>query len=115
MTRLASIAKYHNRKAIVDGIAFDSAKEARRYSELKLLERAGEIVNLRVHVRYPLVVGGVKVCDYVCDFAYEEFVTGGRLKTAIEDVKSTPTRRLAAYRIKKKLMLAIWGIEIRET
>lgn len=105
--------KYHNRKTTVDGITFDSLKEARRYSELKLLERAGVISDLQRQVKYELipaqrVEGKVveRACNYVADFVYNE-----NEKTIVEDTKGY---RTADYIIKRKLMLWVHGIKIRE-
>jgi len=102
--------KYRAIKTEVDGIKFDSRKEAARYSELKLLQQAGAICQLETQKRFYLRVKDQKVCDYICDFFYydkekEEWI--------IEDVKSTATRT-PVYRLKKKLMRAILGIEITE-
>ena len=102
--------KFRNVKVTdADGITHDSRKEYRRWCELELRERAGEIRSLRRQVPYALVVNGVLVCSYVADFV---FVEGEA--TRVEDCKSPPTRKLAAYRIKRKLMAAIHDIEITE-
>lgn len=101
--------KYNAVKVKLDGYIFDSKKEAARYSYLLLLERAGEIKRLEVHFPYSITVNGVHICDYEADFTYEQ---GGKL--IIEDVKSTWTRKLPIYRLKKKLMLACHGIKIAE-
>lgn len=102
--------KYRNLK-VTDGAGavHDSRKEYRRWCELELRERAGEIRSLRRQVPYALVVNGVLVCSYVADFV---FVEGEA--TVLEDSKSPVTRKLAAYRIKRKLVQAIYGYEIRE-
>lgn len=102
--------KFRNRKITVDGITFDSQKEAGRWSELRLLERSGRISNLSRQVRLPLVVNGELVCTFVPDFSYVE--DGEEL---FEDVKSPITRKLPAYRIKVKLLKAITGSVVRET
>lgn len=102
--------KYHNRKAEVDGLIFDSKKEARRYGELKLLQQRGEIRELRRQVSYDLEVNRVLVCRYVADFVYQEKV-GGDWREVTEDAKGVRTE---AYKLKKKLMLAVHGVEIRE-
>lgn len=101
--------KFRNRKVEVDGLLFDSAKEARRWSELRLLERSGQISNLSRQVRLPLVVNGQRVCTFVPDFTYVE--NGAEV---VEDVKSPVTRKLPAYRIKVKLLRALTGAEVRE-
>lgn len=98
--------KYRNKPTVIDGLRFDSKAEAKRWQELKLLERAGEIKDLERQVRYPLIVNNEKICDYVCDF---QFKRNGR--TVTEDVKGV---RTDVYRLKKKLMAALWGIDIEE-
>jgi hypothetical protein len=99
-------AKFGNRKTVVDGITFDSKAEAARYGVLKILQAAGVVANLRLQVPYVLTVNGVKVCRYVADFVY---VLDGR--EVVEDVKGVKTRE---YSLKRKLMLAVFGIEIQE-
>ena len=89
---------------IVDGIRFHSKKEARRYCELKLLERAGKISCLRRQVRFALV----QRVTYVADFEYVD-ECGARV---VEDVKGYRTREYVA---KRRLMSEQHGIEIRET
>lgn len=102
--------KFNAKKTEVDGITFDSKREAHRYQDLKIAQRCGVITNLRLQVKYPLEVNGVLIASYICDFEYME---DG--KKVVEDTKSEFTRKLMWYRMKKKLMLAIYGIEIRET
>lgn len=99
-------SKYRNKKTEVDGVTFASKKEATRYLILKERLKAGEIASLELQPKYPMVVGGVKVCVYVADFRYRE---GGESVT--EDVKGCKT---AVYRIKKKLLKALHGIDVRE-
>ena len=116
--------KYHNRKVTIDGITFDSKKEANRYCELKLLQQAGEISDLRLQVKYTLIPaqrepdtigkrGGVKKgkliereCSYIADFVYQK-----NGKTVVEDTKGMRTKE---YIIKRKLMLWVHGIKIKE-
>lgn len=99
--------KYNARKAQEDGYTFDSLMEQRRYRELKLLQQAGLITGLEVHPRYPLIVNGVKVCVYEADFRYTQ---NGR--QVVEDAKGVKTD---VYKLKRKLMRAVHGIEIVET
>lgn len=97
----------------MDGIKFHSKKEAHRYSELKLREKAGEIRDLKLQVKFPLIVNNVKIADYVCDFQYLDLEKGD---IVVEDVKGM--KKGAAYTIfkmKAKLVLAIYGIEVLET
>jgi Protein of unknown function (DUF1064) len=101
-------SKYGNRKTVVDGITFDSAKEARVYAELKLRERSGDIRALKVQPRFRLDVNGVKICDYVGDFDFYDPVIQSRV---VADAKGF---RTPIYRLKKKLMKAIHNIDILE-
>lgn len=103
-------SKYGNKKVKVGEFVFDSKKEAARYGELLLLEKVRRIANLEVHPEFVLVVNGVRICKYIGDFRYLD--EDG--DTVVEDVKSKPTRLKQGYRLKRKLMLAIHGIEIRE-
>ena len=107
--------KYNNKKITVNGQVFDSKKEANRYRELRLLEKAGAIKDLRMQVKFTLIpaqrdeaTGKVveRECSYKADFVYEE---DG--KTVVEDVKGFLTKE---YVIKRKLMLWRYGIRIRE-
>lgn len=124
--------KYRNQKAMVYGMEFDSVHEAQRYMLLRAREQKGEIQNLRTQVpflliprqtrpvpRYSKKTGkrlkdGIEVleqaCSYIADFVYEDVETG---VTVVEDAKSDATKT-EAYRIKKKLMLMVHNIQIRE-
>jgi len=104
-TEVPKTGKYRSRKTIVDGITFDSKKEACRYSELKFLQRIGEISDLRRQVVYQL-----SVCKYIADAVYVD--KSGN--TIVEDTKSKHTRKLPVYRLKKRMMKAELGIEIKE-
>lgn len=102
-------AKYGNKPTFVDGIRFSSKHEATRYSELRLLERAGDIGALRLQPRYKLVVNGKHVCTYVGDFEY--FPADPRLGVVVEDAKGFKTPE---YKLKAKLFEALHGFPIRE-
>ena len=109
--------KYRNVITEVDGIKFDSRKEAARYSELKLLEKAGEISILELQPAFSVEVSGKKICTYKADFSYFDIansVKRGYTERVVEDVKSPATRKNPTYRLKKNLVEAIYGIEIRE-
>lgn len=114
------IPKYKNRKCVVDGIEFDSRKEANRYVELKLILKAGKIKDLRRQVKYVLIPSQrgddkkviERECAYIADFVYKDCETG---KEIVEDVKGY--RGGGAYevfKIKRKLMLYVHGIRIKE-
>lgn len=104
-------SKHRNVKTKLDGVTYDSAKEANRAAELRLCVIGKKISELRAHVPYKLIVNDQYVCTYEADFVYLDLVTG---KVVVEDVKSIHTRKLPVYRIKKKLMKACLGIEIVE-
>ena len=103
------MTKYGNKKTIVGDFTVDSAKEAKRWGELMLLQRAGQISDLRRQIPYPLVVNGKTVCKLVVDFDYRE---NGQL--IVEDTKSEFTRKLPVWRLKSKLFTAIHGFSVRE-
>lgn len=138
-------SKYNSHKVTVDGIEFDSKKEARRFRELSLLERAGQITNLQRQVKFVLIPaqyepdtvgtrGGIKrgkllerECAYVADFVYEKpvhkqyenekgyLVFADGWETVVEDVKGyKQSTAYAVFVIKRKLMLHIHGIKIKE-
>lgn len=121
--------KYGNQKITVDGIQFDSKKEATRFQQLRLLERAGKISGLQRQVKYILIPAQrefcneiytkgekkgcfkpgkllEKECSYIADFVYYE-----NGKPVVEDAKGFRTE---VYKIKRKLMLERYGIQIRE-
>lgn len=121
--------KYNNKKIEVDGMTFDSKKEANRYKELSLLQKAGEISGLRTQVRYVLIPSQREVsnevytrgenkgkykpgkllereCTYVADFVY--YKDG---EVIVEDTKGFRTKE---YIIKRKLMLYVHHIQIKE-
>lgn len=107
------MSKYGAIKTELDGITFDSKAEARHYQKLKLLERAGHITDLKCQVRFDLIgrqkLGGkmLPVMYYKADFTY----TDGDGRYVVEDVKGMMT---PAYRIKRRLMLDKYGIEVQE-
>ena len=100
--------KFNAHRTEVDGITFDSKKEALRYMELKILSKTGHISELKLQPEYPMIVNGHKVCAYRADFRYVE-----NGKTVVEDVKGYKKNPL--YALKKKLLFACYGIRICET
>ena len=102
--------KYGAKKVVApDGQVFDSRKEYNRYCNLRLLERAGKIQHLQRQVKYELVPkqDGERACSYIADFVY---LQDGNL--VVEDCKGFRTE---GYRIKRKLMLWVHGIKLKET
>lgn len=103
-------SKYHNQKTkTIDGIEHDSKKEASRWMELQMLQRAGEISCLQRQVPFELIPKqeGERACIYKADFVYKD--KNG--KTIVEDAKGV---RTDVYKIKKKLMLWVHKIKIHE-
>lgn len=129
--RKQSHSKYYAKKVIIDGKEFDSIKEANRYKELCLLQRAGIISDLQWQVPFELIPAQYEVvteytpkthkekqvkklveqsCKYVADFTYK---SDG--KTVVEDVKGyRDGQAYAVFTIKRKLMLYIHGIKVEE-
>ena len=103
-------SKYGAIKTDVDGIKFDSKHEAGRYRELRLLEQAGEITNLRLQVPYILFPEDEhgRALKYIADFVYND----NEGVQVVEDAKGHPTD---VYKIKRRLMAELKGIKIKET
>lgn len=102
-------SKYGAIPTVVDGIRFASRAEAKRYGELKLMEKAGEISNLELQPVYPLTVNGIRVGKYVGDFRYIDRRSN---RMTLEDTKGV---RTPVYALKKRLVEAIYpGVEIVE-
>lgn len=109
--------KYNARKTIVDGIKFDSRKEAKRYVELKEMERKGLIRDLNLQVPFELIPSFTIFVDgkirkrrnirYIADFVYFE-----NDKEVVEDVKG---RKTDVYKLKKKLFEYVYHMTIKET
>ncbi len=118
--------KYHSNKTEYNGHTFDSKREAKRYKELELLEKAGEIKDLQMQVKFVLIPaqrepdtigkrGGIhkgklieRECEYIADFVYERTSDGERI---VEDTKGMRTKD---YILKRKMMLYFHGIKISE-
>jgi hypothetical protein len=99
--------KHSNQITRVGELKFRSKREALRYKDLRLLEQGGVIRSLTLQPRFPLHIGDELITTYVADFRYLE---AG--KVVVEDCKGHRTRE---YLIKRRLMKALLGIEVRET
>lgn len=128
---MKSYNKYGNKKVTVDGIEFDSRKEANRYRELRLMQRAGKIVGLRLQVPFELIPNQYETVtvqlktktkqvdklverkiEYIADFVYTDLETK---QTVVEDVKGyTDGQAYRVFLIKRKLMLQVYGIKVAE-
>ena len=108
------MSKYHSTPTEVNGIRFDSKREANRWAELRLMERAGQIQKLKRQVKYLLIPSQYRdgkcierECSYLADFVY---VKDGHL--VVEDCKGF---RTPEYKLKRKLMLERYDIRLVET
>ena len=109
--------KYNSKKIIVDGIKFDSRKEASRYVYLKQQEKAGLISNLELQKKFVLIpkqTDGKKAVERECAY-YADFVYVKDGETVVEDVKGYRNgQAYALFTIKRKLMLYVHGIRVKE-
>lgn len=103
--------KFNAVKTVIDGIKFASKAEAHRYSELKMLEKAGRIYGLITQPSFALKVNEEIVGRYVADFQYCVVGKSNGMFGTIEDVKGMKT---ALYKLKKKMVEAQYGITITE-
>ena len=109
------VSKYSNKKTQVGDIVFDSKREARRYTQLLLLQRAGEITGLTLQVPFVLApsvkfAGSPRAkpaLKYLADFVYSDVRSGC---IVVEDVKGVQTE---AFRIKLHLMKSVHGIDVK--
>lgn len=98
--------KYNAKKITIGGIVFDSEKEGKRYGELRMLERGGEISDLKIHPRYSIEINGIYICYVELDFEYYST----RLNTKVyEDSKGLDN---PLSKLKRKLVEARYGIKV---
>ena len=122
-------SKYRNVKVVVDGERFDSKREAQYWAELKLREKAGEIVNLQRQVKFDLCcrgdfdehgkyLGDKLIAHYIADFVFHEVMLDAphhsELSRRVQDVKGGKATRTALYRLKKKWLELQSGIIVEE-
>ena len=124
--------KYRNKKVVMNGIEFDSKKEAKRYMELSLLEKAGVISDLQRQVKFVLIPtqrepdtvgarGGIKKgkviekeCAYIADFVYKDLTLNEKVVEDIKGYRDPASAGVAKFIIKRKLMLYVHGIRVKE-
>ena len=104
-------SKYRNQRVEFDGLHFDSKAERDYYQGLLWREKAGEVRDIRLQPAFPIIVNGVKVATYKADFQFTECATG---EDIVADKKSPITRKNPTYRLKKKLVEALYHIQVRE-
>ncbi len=102
------MSKFGNIPQRVDGIFFHSKKEARHYKVLKAMQQAGIIRDLETQPKFKLDFNNVHICNYFADFQYFDNELNREI---VVDVKGVKTQ---VYKRKKRLMLAIHGIEVEE-
>lgn len=107
-SNLRTKSKFGNKPTKVSAGTADSKGEAKRFEDLKLLEMAGEIKNLKFHPKYDIEINGVKICSYEADSSYYDM---RRFMQVVEDAKGCRTE---VFKLKKRLMLAIYGIDVEE-
>jgi hypothetical protein len=95
------------RKKVIDGITFDSTKEARRWQDLVLMQKAGQIDGLRRQIPFDISINGVFICIWFADFVYT--------RDGVEVTEDTKGVRTEVYRLKRRLVEALYGIVILET
>jgi hypothetical protein len=101
------VSKYRNVPVTVDGEYYHSKREMLYHQDLKNLQRAGQISNLKRQPEFPIEVNGQKIGKYIADFEYVE-----KGKRRVIDVKSPATAKEPLFRLKKKLTEAIHGITV---
>lgn len=110
-------SKYKNKKTTIDGIKFDSKKEGNRYLELKLLLKAGKIRDLELQKKFTLQerykINGktIRAISYISDFTYWD---NEKNEMIVEDVKGGKATQTQIYKLKKKIFMYRYGIEIKE-
>lgn len=112
--RLEPRRKWKNVKVTFDNVLFDSIKESVTYQNLKVLASIGKIKDFvwdKKLLRYPIVIDGILITTYVADFRFIEIDEGGKETPVVMDAKGKRTRE---YIMKKRLMKAVHGIDIRE-
>lgn len=92
----------------IDGHSFPSKLEARRYVELRLLQKGGLVRGLELQKEFRIEINGVLICKYIADFCFEEKRVGW--KQVVEDTKG---RVSEIFTLKKKLMWAVHGVDVR--
>lgn len=98
--------KYKNQITFVEGVRFQSLKEAERYKWLRIFERQKKILDLKRQVAYPIFINGILICKWLADFTFYE---DGKL--VIEDAKGFRTKE---YKLKKKMVEAFYTVTIKE-
>lgn len=109
---LAKKSKYNSKKTVVDGFVFDSKKEAKRWGELRWMEKGGLIVNLERQVNIPLIVNGEKICGIRPDFRYFDVQKNSVVVEDVKGMKFGPAYE--KFRLKAKLFHALFGFDLTE-
>lgn len=105
----------NTRRKTVNGIEFDSTREARRYQDLALMQQAGQIRGLRRQVPFAIEIKGAHICEWRADFVYEEIHKHNGETARTERYEDSKGHRTEVYLLKKKMVEAYYGIKILET
>jgi len=116
------VSKYRAKKTVIDGITFDSKKEATRYWQLKQLEKAGRVTDLELQPRFEIDVRRLDdplgdtyhIGFYKADFKYKETESHPPYNK-VEVIEDAKGMRTPIYKLKKRLVEALYGIEVKET
>jgi hypothetical protein len=100
-------SKYGATKTMIDGIVFDSKREAAYYSELKIREKAGEVSGMALQRPFPIIINGQSVGKFLSDFAFIDHTQEDRLR--VIDVKGFDT---PLSRFKRKCVEAFYQIKV---
>lgn len=98
--------KFNAKKTWVDGQLCDSKKEAKHYAQLLILEKANEIVGLKLHPRYPILINGVKICNVVLDFEFIDLTTNKKRHIDVKGVYTSESK------LRHKLLEATHNIKV---
>ena len=108
--RYGKYNKYNAKKTEFMGFKFDSKWEAERYGQLVSMQMAGVVEDLERQVKFDIIVNDHKICKYIADFVYILTHENGKKEKIVEDAKGVQT---TDFKIKKKLMKAVFDIEIK--
>ena len=108
--RYGKYNKYNAKKTEFMGYKFDSRWEAERYGQLSSMVLAGVVKDLERQVKYDIIVNDQKICRYIADFVYILVHENGSEEKIVEDAKGVQT---SDFKLKKKLMKAVFDIEIK--
>jgi len=108
------LRRYTAKREWHDGVRYGSQRELARYKDLRLMQDAGAIGDLKIHPRYDLHVLGIKLGFIELDFEYLDHASGKRVYEDVKDPKKNSSTRTPIYRWKARHLKAEYGIEVTE-